>query len=115
MTKAKSAQPSVEGGGVKKPANLDRILTLTTAARIVSWVLFGVGGIMFFAGLIQMTENIGRWVDLLETLLVFILSLLPIFMGLVLQFLIEGIHLAAGIGRTDEKKQGVEKIPGNRT
>ena len=103
MSTAKSSQPVVENNTVKTPANLDRILTLTTAARIVSWVLFGVGGIMLLMALVQVTENIGRWVDLLEILLVFILSLLPIFMGLVLQFLIEGIHLAAGIGRTDEK------------
>ncbi|HRQ23894.1 MAG TPA: hypothetical protein PLF42_10760 [Anaerolineales bacterium] len=106
MPKAKSTQPSAEGEGVKKPANLDRILTLTTAARIVSWVLFGVGGIMLLMALVQAAENIGRWFDLLETLLIFVLSLLPIFMGLVLQFLIEGVHLAAGIGRTDDTTKG---------
>jgi hypothetical protein len=106
MPKAKSTQPGAKGEGGKKPANLDRILTLTTAARIISWVLFGVGGIMLLMALVQAAENIGRWFDLLETLLIFVLSLLPIFMGLVLQFLIEGIHLAAGIGRTDETTKG---------
>jgi hypothetical protein len=103
MPKAKSIQPAAEGGADKKLPNIDRILTLTTWARIISWVLFGVGGIMILMALVQAAENIGRWFDLLETLLVFVLSLLPIFMGLVLQFLIEGIHLAAGIGRREEK------------
>jgi uncharacterized paraquat-inducible protein A len=82
---------------VEKPSSSERILTLTTWARIVSWVLFGIGGILIVIALIQAADEIGSGYSIFESLLLIILSLLPIFLGLVLQFLIEGIRLAVDI------------------
>lgn len=82
---------------VEKHSNSERILTLTTWAKIVSWILFGIGGILIVIALIQAADEIGRGYNIFESLLLIVLSLLPIFLGLVLQFLIEGIHLAVDI------------------
>lgn len=87
----------VETKIVEKQSSSERILTLTTWARIVSWVLFGIGGILIVIALIQAADEIGRGYNIFESLLLIILSLLPIFLGLVLQFLIEGIRLAVDI------------------
>jgi hypothetical protein len=101
MPKAKSPLPVAEGETHKKLSNINRILTLATWAKIVSWVLFGIGGIMVLLALVQLTDSIGGWFDPLEALLIVVLSLLPIFLGLVLQFLIEGIYLAVDSARKE--------------
>ncbi|MCL4268724.1 MAG: hypothetical protein KJZ72_04235 [Anaerolineales bacterium] len=94
---------------IEKVYNFDRVLQLTTWARVVSWVLIGTGVLMiglvlFIIGTQLIQAGMPDAFNLVSLVVLFGVALLPIFLGLILQFFSEGIFLLVDIEQNTSGK-----------
>jgi len=92
----------------EKVYNFDHILTLSTWAKVLSWVLI-IAGIALLATvfflLVSQFSNIQDISNIIFMLVYIAVGLLPIFLGIVLQFMVEGMYLLVDIEQNTSKPQ----------
>jgi uncharacterized RDD family membrane protein YckC len=86
----------------EKVYNFDRLLQLTTWAKIVSWILIVIGVVLVALVLFIivtgfMESGMPDAYNMLTLLALLGIGFLPVFLGLILQFFIEGSFLLVDI------------------
>jgi len=92
----------------QKVYSFDRILALATWAKVLSWVLIGAGAALLATVLFLLFSQFSSIQDISNIIfmLVYIaVGLLPIFLGVVLQFMVEGMYLLVDIEQNTSKPE----------
>ncbi|HNK63783.1 MAG TPA: hypothetical protein PKL78_03630 [Anaerolineales bacterium] len=92
----------------QKVYSFDRILALATWAKVLSWVLIGAGAALLATVLFLLFSQFSSIQDISNIIFMLVyvaVGLLPIFLGVVLQFMVEGMYLLVDIEQNTSKPE----------